>query len=817
MKNMTDQSFRAVQVNLQDELTKHLPLLWLSLAFIGGILLAAGLSLPVYLWLILAALALIAGLLLRRRIPVLLMPAAYYFLLLLSLIFLFLGAFRYRLTQSPVTPADAAFYNDRQYDLLVTGWVSEPPDSRDAYTNLRIQVEALDTGDGDFPAQGLALARVGINQTYHYGDRLRLRGRLETPPENEEFSFRDYLARQGIRSYMSIGEATVLPGRGGDRFYFYNSLIYAFKEKSLANIYRLFPDPEASLLAGILLGVDTGLTRELQDAFRNTGTSHIIAISGFNIAIIAGIFVSLFSRVLGPRRGAVAAMAGIAFYTLLAGADAAVVRAALMGGLSLFARQVGRRNLGLNTLAFVAFVMAVFNPLVLWDVGFQLSFFATLGLVLYAEPLARLANSLLARMTSPDMAERIIGPLSDFVLLTLAAQIPIIPVIAYHFQRIPLISFIANPFILPAQPAVMVLGGLALILSLALFPLGQLAAWIAWPFVVYTIRMVDLFNRAPNGTIFLGDFSIWFAVTFYAALFGVTFNWSRLKELYASLGARLRNLSLITILGALFVMTLLTFRAASTSPDGNLHITFLDVGSADAVLIQTPAGRAVLVNGGPSAARLSEDLGRRLPFLSRKLDWLVIASTDEDQLAALPRVLDRYPPDNVLWSGNLQASFSARQLDVWLAEHAAPVTRAEPGQKLNLGDGASIEVQTVGPRGSVLLIQWKDFRALLPVGVSADTVEELEFGNAIGPVDVLLMADSGFAPTNPPDWIENLNPKLIVLSVAAGDEDGLPHEAALEAAGGYTLLRTDRNGWISVSTDGFEMRVQAERELKQEN
>src|SRR4030095_12964776 len=116
----------------------------------------------------------------------------------------------------------------------------------------------------------------------------------------------------------------------------------------------MFPDPESSLMAGILLGVDTGLTRELQDAFKNTGTAHIIAISGFNISIIAGIFFVFFSRIFGDRRGTVFAILGIALYTFIVGADAAVVRAALMGSLALFARQVGRRQMALNTLLAVA-------------------------------------------------------------------------------------------------------------------------------------------------------------------------------------------------------------------------------------------------------------------------------------------------------------------------------------------------------------------------------------------------------------------------------------------------------------------------------
>jgi competence protein ComEC len=256
---------------------------------------------------------------------------------------------------------------------------------------------------------------------------------------------------------------------------------------------------------------------------------------------------------------------------------------------------------------------------------------------------------------------------------------------------------------------------------------------------------------------------------------------------------------------------LVVWRASATSGDGRFHVTFLEVGSADAVLIQTSEGRNILINGGASASELSDELGRRLPFFSRNLDWLIIASTQEDQLAALPRVVERYEPENVLWSGNIQASFSSRLLDEYFAAQEITVVRAEAGQRLELGGGAFIEVLAIGPRGSVLLVEYGNFRAMLPIGVSEGTLDSLEFGNTIGKVDVLLLADSGYAPSNPPDIIENLNPQLVVLSVAAGDLNGLPHDEVLEMLSGYSLLRTDRNGWIDITTDGVEMRVNVER------
>src|SRR6266498_4404511 len=797
---------------IQEQLTTRLPLLWFSLAFLAGIVLASLISLSIWIWIGLSLLFLLLALFVHifslssfiaRFRSLLFSPFTF------TLFFaLFLGAARYQISVPKFDAFHIAFYNDREYDLLITGTLIEPPDYRDNYTNLRVEVEKVDTGEGNLPVHGLILVRASNNQVFHYGDRLRLRGKLKTPPENEDFSYRDYLAAQHIHSYMSSAEATVLPGKGGNPF---SRALYALKENSLENIYHLFPDPESSLLAGILLGVDTGLTDQLQQAFKNTGTAHIIAISGFNISIIAGLFVTFFSKFLGPRRGALLAIIGIAFYTLLVGADAAVVRAALMGSLALFAKQVGRRQFAINTLLAVALLMCLWNPLYVWDVGFQLSFFATLGLILYADPFSQFANRIILKYFPASAAEKFAELFSEFVLLTLAAQVTTIPIMAYHFKRISLVSFIANPFVLPVQPAVMILGGLAVLLSLLWFPLGQVAAWVAWPFVVYTIRMVELFDRVPHGTLFLGDFSIWFVILVYAALFSVTFGGDRLKQWFQSMKRDQVKVPVGTGLVILTLALLLVWRAAVAVPDQFLHVTFLDVGSADAVLIKTPTGKSVLINGGPSVTTLSDELGRRIPTFNRKLDWLVVAGTDENDVAALPRVIERYSPDAVLWSGNTQASFSSGVLNEYLSVSDIPVTNAEPEQILELGDGATLRMLTTGPRGAILLIEWKNFRAVLPIGMSFEALDELHNGASVGPVNVLSLADSGYAASNPPEWIANLNPELVLLSVSAADENGMPDSEVLESVKDYDVLRTDQNGWVEVTTDGTQMWVNVER------
>jgi competence protein ComEC len=313
-----------------------------------------------------------------------------------------------------------------------------------------------------------------------------------------------------------------------------------------------------------VLGYESGIPQEVDQAFKDTSTTHVIAISGFNITIVSSLFAILFGRILGPRRGAVAALLAISLYTAIVGGDAAVVRAAIMGGLSLYARQVGRRQHGLNSLGFTAALMAAFNPDILWDIGFQLSFAATLGLVIYAQPWEEALRAWLTTRLSAEIARRLTGSISEYLLLTLAAQLITFPLIVYHFGRLSLSSLPANVAILPAQPPVMTLGGLSVLIGSLWQPAGQILAYAVWPFVAYTIRVVELFAGWDAGVRVIGGLELWLVVTFYFVLFALTLSWGTVMETLKN------NIRPAFLIGILFVVTILVWQIALSGPDNKL-------------------------------------------------------------------------------------------------------------------------------------------------------------------------------------------------------------------------------------------------------
>ena len=189
----------------------------------------------------------------------------------------------------------------------------------------------------------------------------------------------------------------------------------------------------------------------------------------------------------------------------------------------------------------------------------------------------------------------------------------------------------------------------------------------------------------------------------------------------AQLEVKLSTLGPVTILAALGLVTVFVWRAGFSAADGRLHVVILDVSeggrSGNGILIRTPGGRSLLIDGGPSARRLSDGLGRRLPFTNRGLDWLVVAAPGDEQTLSLPQALERFHPANVLWAGPTHGTVGARNLQAAFVQLGISPVNAVHGQALDLGDGAALRVLYAGESGAVLLLEWGNFRALLPVGI----------------------------------------------------------------------------------------------------
>lgn len=786
-----------------------LPFFWLSLAALGGIWLADWLVIPSWVWILGLGLSLALWILARalprawvlthrlihwtradRRLPGAVLAA-----------FFFLAGWRYCSVQPEMGPNWIGFYNGRGVVQLV-GDVVRHPDPRGTHTNLILRVRSLKLLAGEeyssLPEKfsGNVLVQVRVGGEWAYGDQISAEGALETPFESGDFSYRDYLARKGIYSIMPYARVARIAGGGGSEI---KSRLYSLRDESRALLDELFPSPESDLLAGILLGLEQGLSPRLQEAFQKTGTTHIIAISGFNMAILAGIFTSIFTRLFGRRWGALAAIAGIALYALFVGGEAAVVRAAIMGALGVMGGMFGRRQNGLNSLGLAVFGMILIDPNLPWDIGFQLSAAATLGLVLYAQPLEEKAVRWLGRWLPEERAQKIVGPLSELFLFTLAAQVMTLPIIAYHFGGLSWLTFLANPLVLPPQPLVLILGGMALLVGLILPGLGRVIALTALPFVRYTIRAVTWLAGLPAEEIALSDFHPLWLVVFFAGLFFLTLI-PREKQKEFIKKFQPVHVGLLALTGlTFFVWTQVLYQ-----PDDRLHLTLLD--GEGTVLVQSPGGGVVLVGGGSSPSHLKQILGERLPIIRPKADWVVVASPAQADLNALLGGVAADHVEGILWGVDPSANQTSRRVYVQYQDQSLPIVEMVEGHALDLGNGILLEVLAREDKGAVLWLAWENFSALIPAGKVEGAWLKLP-----GAPDVILLPDDIAVAGLPLSKINAWAPSVILMPLKDSDLPIQGEHDLITLLEGYPLLNTLDNGWVKISTDGNQLWVEAER------
>ena len=335
---------------------------------------------------------------------------------------------------------------------------------------------------------------------YRYGDRIKLTCNLEIPQKQKDFDYQMYLAKDGIYYLCKSPDILILSRNQGSLFY---SSVLKIKNKLLDNINQLMPAPESGLLVGLLIGGSTQLPKELQNNFSKTGLTHIVAVSGYNVTIIAeylllfGIFIGLWRR-----QALWFALVGIFLFVVMVGLPSSAVRAGIMGSLLIWAMKEGRLANSTNAIVFAGAVMLLINPLLLrYDIGFQLSFLATLGIV-YLSPFLEIG------MVKKNKA----FGLWEIILLSISAQIFVIPIIIYNFHQLSLISLLANVLVLPIIPITMLLGFLAVAAEFIFHPLAILFAWIAFLPLKYEVEIINFLASLKYSSIVINNFSwIWVA------------------------------------------------------------------------------------------------------------------------------------------------------------------------------------------------------------------------------------------------------------------------------------------------------------------
>jgi len=760
---------------------------------------------------------------------------------------LLVGAWRGTAVALPSGPGSVIGLIDRG-EVELVGTVADDPRPRGSTQQVVLQ-EVIARLDGHPRAlQGRLLATLPRAVPVAVGRRVLLTAAVEAPAAFDGFDYPAYLARQGIGALVRAREARIVDGEvsAGPA-----GISAAARGWLLAGLNQMVPEPEAALGAGILLGVRSSIAPEVADAFAVAGLTHVVAISGWNIAIVAAIVGALL-RPLEERRGGrwvapSAAAATIAGYVVLTGASPSVVRAALMAGAMMVARFGGSKAHAASALGLAALVMLAAAPSVLWDVGFQLSALATAGLILFGATIEGRLAGWPAWLREP-------------IALTIAAQLTTLPIVVASFGRLSLVAPIANVVVVPLVPLVMLLCAIAAPLgaiasTLQFAPLTDLLRWAvggsAWLLLSAMIVAGQAAASIPFASLSVAAPG-WLALAWYPML---GFAWRRsarraAPNLDAEVALRplrpshrrstlarhviaLARMSLRAAarprVGLAAAGALLVFLTLTSLPDGRLHLVALDVGQGDAILVTAPSGATMLIDGGPDPDLLLRRLGEQLPWWRRRIDFMILTHPHEDHVGGLVAALERYQVGLILDEGRTYENPTHPRFLVQARhEPGGHLASARAGARLRLDATTTVTLlypsaeDAAGPlpegdinNASVVgLLQSGGFAALLTGDAEMPVEALLTERGLLTRIDVLKVGHHGSHSSSGPALLNATHPGVALISAGVDNDYGHPHQVTLDhlrAIPGLRLHRTDLEGSIEVVTDGRSYQVRSRR------
>ncbi len=699
---------------------------------------------------------------------------------------------------------------------VIVGCIQEAATVVNGRTRLAVRSRAV-LRDGLYRAFSTNLlvtfiptARDSGSPRLDYGMSVIMYGNVELPsPERNpgEFSPREYYEANGVSYLMTVRGADkihVMDSVGGS--WFMRDLILPARRSVFAFIDSTISGEEGELLKGLMIGDRSGISQETREAFVNSGVAHVLAVSGSNVAVVAGVFMFIFGLIRLPGRiRTIAVLAGLVFYMVLTGNQPPVVRATIMAFVFFLASLFQKKSNAYNAMGVAALVILAIDTRQLFDVGFQLSFVAVLSII-YLYPKA---NAWISLLPGAAWWQRGLLWLLRVCAVSLVATLGTLPLAAVSFGRVSVIGIAANLFVIPAVE-------LSVVLGFASVCTGVLSHWLAEGYaavngvlLTLTLRLIRAAGNVSFAYVDTTTFAPIDSLPFYAGLF-VLFNHKGRKFVFG----------LIALLLSLNIAVFAPRGQASVMARGVMRVSFIDVGQGDAILIEFPGGRCALTDAGPRSGYF--DAGEKIvtPFLKRRgistIDLFVISHGHNDHAGGAASVLRNFEVKRVASIGDLPSALRALR--------DAPAGSVRWCDSVHAGmsllDSANARLYVLYPfdvRGGSDTITASDNRCIAFKvqygGISflftgdAEGAAEAEMVAMYGPFlrsSLLKAGHHGSSTSSTPLFLDAVRPATAVISVGRNNKFRHPSPPVVDRLQVLcgTLARTDEEGALIFETDG---------------
>lgn len=699
---------------------------------------------------------------------------------------------------------------------IVFGYIDSEPDIKDNKVNYVINSNKIIHNGKTIYINGKVLLTINTeNKEYFfdYGRKIEVTGTLIVPNGRRNpggFDYRKFLAKNGISATVyaqSISAETgVTTNKNG-----FISFGLDIKNKIVNVINKSLPKEQAGLLNGMLIGVREGLNDDVKKAFSDSGLTHIMAVSGMNVAFIVFPLAFIFKKLhIKKIKTNILIMLFLIIFVFITGFSPSVLRAVIMAITILIGQIIMRDSDAISCVALSALILLLVNPYYLFDIGFQLSYLATISIILFYKSIKEFIKNW-----------RIPGAISDVLSVTIAAQIGVIMIIAFYFNKVSLVSILSNLFVVPVVEVVTILGFAMAILGQVSVILSQIIGCINYLLLSFILFVTKFSASLPFATIKVVTPSIFLLLVYYSFMLLLYF-----RKYLSKYKFKLRNCFLIMLLTTVLII------GTNLIPKG-LEVIFIDVGEGDSTLIRTASGKIVLIDGGGSFSSSNKEVNAGnliiIPLLFdcniTKIDLLFATHAHNDHISGLMPILKEFKVGGIIEPySNQEKEFF--ELNTVALKRNIPLVYCKKGDEIRIDSETLIKVLypdiKYKPKNSplnngslVLKLLYKKISLLL-VGDIEKEVEELIVNEKSElKSDILKIAHHGSKNSSNTDFLTQVNPIFAIISVGKNNF-GHPTSEVLDRLKKkkINVLRTDINGAIIINSDGNTINIRKFIEVK---